>query len=159
MLFAIAVTFTVRRMLEPARPLSATPPMLAAKFVGSAECATCHANENALWRGSHHQLAMQPAADSTVLGDFNHSSFDNDGVTSSFFRDGSKFMVRTDGPDGALHNYQIAYTFGVYPLQQYLIAMPRGRLQAFGIALGHKATRSRRPALVLSISRSEDHGR
>ena len=132
--FAVAVTFTVRRMLEPAHPVSATPPMLAAKFVGATECATCHANENALWRGSHHQLAMQPAADSTVLGDFNHASFDNNGVTSSFFRDGSKFMVRTDGPDSALHDYQIGYTFGVYPLQQYLIAMPGGRLQALGIA-------------------------
>jgi predicted CXXCH cytochrome family protein len=43
-------------------------------------------------------------------------------------------MVRTDGPDGALHDYPIAYTFGVYPLQQYLIAFPGGRLQALGIA-------------------------
>ena len=37
-------------------------------------------------------------------------------------------------PDGALHDFEIAYTFGVYPLQQYLIAMPGGRLQALGIA-------------------------
>jgi Cytochrome c554 and c-prime len=43
-------------------------------------------------------------------------------------------MVRTDGPDGALHDYPIAYTFGVYPLQQYLIAFPGGRLQALGSA-------------------------
>ncbi len=77
---------------------------------------------------------MQPAKDSTVLGDFNHANFDNNGVTSSFFRNDSKFMVRTEGPDGALHDYEIGYTFGVYPLQQYLIAMPGGRLQALGIA-------------------------
>ena len=43
-------------------------------------------------------------------------------------------MVRTDGPDAALHEYRVAYTFGVYPLQQYLIAMPGGRLQALAIA-------------------------
>ncbi len=108
--------------------------MLGAKFVGAAECATCHERENALWGGSHHQLAMQPAANSTVLGDFNHASFNNNGITSTFFRSGSKFMVRSDGPDGALHDYEIKYTFGVYPLQQFLIAMPGGRLQAFGIA-------------------------
>ncbi|MBF6571374.1 MAG: HEAT repeat domain-containing protein [Candidatus Binataceae bacterium] len=77
---------------------------------------------------------MQPAADSTVLGDFNHASFSHDGITTSFFRRDSRFMVRTDGPDGALHEYAIDYTFGVYPLQQYLIAMPGGRLQALGIA-------------------------
>jgi predicted CXXCH cytochrome family protein len=129
----VAITFLIRRVREPASPV-ATPPVLDAKFVGAAECATCHEQENSLWRGSHHQLAMQPATDSTVLGDFNHASFDNNGVTTTFSRNGSKFMVRTDGPDGALHDYEIGYTFGVYPLQQYLIAMPGGRLQALGIA-------------------------
>ena len=77
---------------------------------------------------------MQPANESTVLGDFNDASIANGAVTSRFFRRDGKFMVRTDGPDGALHDYEIKYTFGVYPLQQYLIAMPGGRLQAFGIA-------------------------
>jgi predicted CXXCH cytochrome family protein len=33
-----------------------------------------------------------------------------------------------------VHDYPISYTFGVYPLQQYLIAVPGGRLQALGIA-------------------------
>ena len=42
--------------------------------------------------------------------------------------------MRTDGPDGALHDYEIAYTFGVYPLQQYLIEFPDGRIQALSIA-------------------------
>jgi Tfp pilus assembly protein PilF len=113
---------------------STTPGLPGAKFVGAAECANCHERENALWHGSHHQLAMQPATSSTVLGDFNNVRFENNGVTSKLFRSGLKFMVRTDGPDGALHDYEIGYTFGVYPLQQYLIAMPGGRLQALGIA-------------------------
>ena len=43
-------------------------------------------------------------------------------------------MVRTDGPDGSLQDYEIAYTFGVYPLQQYLIGFPDGRYQALGLA-------------------------
>ncbi len=78
---------------------------------------------------------MQPATDTTcVRGDFNHASFSHDGVLSSFFRRGQDFYVRTDGPDGALHDYRIAYTFGVAPLQQYLIPFPGGRLQALGIA-------------------------
>jgi hypothetical protein len=73
-----------------------------------------------------------PAA--TMLGDFSGAEFEHFGVTTTFFRDGDKFMVRTDSPDGASHEYEIAYTFGVYPLQQYLIAFPGGRLQALGIA-------------------------
>ena len=43
-------------------------------------------------------------------------------------------MVRHECPDGAPHDDEIAYTFGVYPLQQYLIAFPGGRYQALGIA-------------------------
>ena len=44
-----------------------------------------------------------------------------------------KYFVRTDGPDGRLHEYPIAYTFGVDPLQQYLIPFPGGRLQALNV--------------------------
>ncbi len=112
----VAVVLLARRMGEPSppsTPTSTTPPIPGAKFVGAAECATCHEQEATLWRGSHHQLAMQPADASTVLGDFNRVSFDNNGVTSSFFRNGLTFVVRTDGPDGALHDYAIKFTFGV----------------------------------------------
>lgn len=113
--------------------------MLNAKFVGAEKCAICHQRENSLWLRSHHHKAMLRASESTVLGDFNHTEFRYNGVTSTFFREGSKFEVRTDGPDGVLHNYEIAYTFGVYPLQQYLIAIPGGRLQALGIAWDSRA--------------------
>ena len=77
---------------------------------------------------------MQPANDSTVLGDFKDASFADGAVATRFFRRGGKFMVRTSGPDGALHDYEIKFTFGVSPLQQYLIEMPGGRRQALGIA-------------------------
>ncbi len=132
----VAVVFLTRWMRESAHPaVSLTRPSTpGVKFVGAPECASCHEHENARWGGSHHQLAMQPAANPTVLGDFNHASFNYNGITSTFFRSGAKFMVRTDGPDGALHDYEIKYAFGVYPLQQFLIAMPGGRLQALGIA-------------------------
>jgi tetratricopeptide (TPR) repeat protein len=106
----------------------------AAQFVGVKVCAGCHQGEFKLWTGSHHQLAMQPATDATVLGDFNGAALTYHGVTSRFFRQGGGFFVRTDGTDGALHDYRIQYTFGVAPLQQYLVAMPAGRLQALGIA-------------------------
>ena len=77
---------------------------------------------------------MLPADERSVLGNFNHATFSNFGVTTTFLRRGTKFIVRTDGPDGALRDYQIKFTFGTYPLQQYLVPMPGGRLQALGIA-------------------------
>ncbi|MCI0573221.1 MAG: tetratricopeptide repeat protein [Myxococcaceae bacterium] len=88
----------------------------------------------ALWRGSDHDLAMQEATGETVLGHFGGARFTHFGVTSSFFKKDGTFFARTDGPDGAMHDYPIAYTFGVRPLQQYLIALPRGRLQALNVA-------------------------
>jgi predicted CXXCH cytochrome family protein len=105
-----------------------------ASFVGASVCAECHVPESALWRKSHHALAMQKAIGATVLGNFANARFEHFGVTTSFSRLGDKFMVRTDGADGAHHDYEIAYTFGVYPLQQYLIEFPDGRIQALSVA-------------------------
>jgi nitrate/TMAO reductase-like tetraheme cytochrome c subunit len=87
-----------------------------------------------LWQGSHHDLAMQHVDENTVLGDFSDAEFSYAGITSKFYKKNNKFMVRTDGPDGALQDYEIKYTFGVVPLQQYLIELDGGRLQALTIA-------------------------
>jgi len=77
---------------------------------------------------------MQTATEKTVLADFHDATFTYFGIESRFFRRDGKFFVRTDGPDGKLAEYQISYTFGVSPLQQYLIAMSGGRLQCLPIA-------------------------
>lgn len=108
--------------------------VLAAEYVGRQACTSCHETQYQLWTNSHHDLAMQAANDQTVLGDFNNAKFTYFGVTSTFFKKTGKFSVRTDGPDGKLADYEIKYTFGVHPLQQYLIEFPGGRLQALSIA-------------------------
>jgi predicted CXXCH cytochrome family protein len=123
-----ALCFAVLLALTPAR---ADEP---AAYTGSAACTGCHAAEAALWKTSHHAMAMQPATPKTVLGDFNEKTFVQGGITTTFSRAGESFRVRTEGPDGKPQDYGVAYTFGVYPLQQYLIAFPGGRLQALGIA-------------------------
>ena len=117
-----------------APPPAAAPSHAAAAYVGAAACAQCHAPETALWRESQHAAAMAPAADATVAGDFNDARFTHAGVTSTFFRRDDRFMVRTDGPDGKPADYEVKYAFGVAPLQQYLVELPGGRLQALGIA-------------------------
>ena len=87
-----------------------------------------------MWQGSHHARAMQQATAATVLGDFANAKFQYAGVETVFGHDDTAFTVRTDGADSAEHDYKIAYTFGVDPLQQYLIEFPGGRYQALGIA-------------------------
>lgn len=103
-------------------------------YIGSDTCKHCHQPEFKAWQGSHHALAMQEANAQTVLGNFENATFKYFDVESTFFKHDGKFMVRTDGPDGKQTDYTIAYTFGVTPLQQYLIAFPGGRYQALGIA-------------------------
>jgi tetratricopeptide (TPR) repeat protein len=103
-------------------------------FVGRDKCAECHKKEYDAWQNSHHDLAMDVADDKTVLGDFNDAVFEHKGVSSRFFRRGDKFFVNTQGPDGKMNDFEIKYTFGYTPLQQYLIPFPGGRLQCLTIA-------------------------
>jgi predicted CXXCH cytochrome family protein len=106
----------------------------AASYVGSLACAGCHPAQAKLWDASQHKAAMAHATDKTVLGDFNDASFDYFGVHSRFFRRDGKFFVETDGPDGKLTVFEVKYTFGVDPLQQYLVEFPDGRLQVLALS-------------------------
>ncbi|HET9131727.1 MAG TPA: multiheme c-type cytochrome, partial [Terriglobia bacterium] len=86
------------------------------------------------WQQSDHQHAMDVATAQSVLGNFKDATFGYNGVQSKFFTRDGKFYVNTDNAKGAVETFQISYTFGHYPLQQYLISFPDGRLQALSIA-------------------------
>ncbi len=134
-LVLIGVAFAIWRLTpHPAWVAASHPAERTAHYVGRQACADCHGREDSLWRGSHHDRAMQPATSTTVLGNFGGARYTHFGVTSTFTTSDGKYHVRTDGPDGALHDYDVAYTFGVDPLQQYLIAFPGGRYQALNVA-------------------------
>jgi len=105
-----------------------------ATFVPNDNCVECHSAQVEDWRGSHHEQAMQPATEDTILADFNEATFTDFGVTSRFFTKENRFFVNTIGADGQLADYEIKYTFGITPLQQYLIELPQGQYQAFTIA-------------------------
>ena len=128
------------RLRSPPAPRTArtsSPPAAVAPvegFAGEAVCASCHPREAAAWAGSHHQRAMQPASEATVLGEFSGARFTHAGVSSTLFRRAGSYVMHTDGPDGALHDYPVEYTLGVAPLQQYLVGLPGGRLQSPEIA-------------------------
>ncbi len=107
----------------PTGPTPANP-----AYVGDKACLACHTAQYNDWRGSHHDRAMQRPNDSTVLGDFNNASFTADGDTFFFYRQDTAFYVRTNIA-GREHAFNIAYTFGVTPLQQYLIRFPDGKYQ------------------------------
>ncbi len=104
------------------------------RYVGSAECGRCHADQFAKWSGSHHDLAMQVASDATVLGNFDDAEFVQGDAHFRFSRRDGRFLVRTEAANGEPTDFEIDYTFGVEPLQQYLVRFPRGRFQVLSVA-------------------------
>lgn len=117
-----------------AEKIEAAPLLGKHQFVDNQSCVGCHAQAAKDWQGSHHEQAMQEANEKTVLGDFNNTTFTDAGVTSRFFSKEGKYFVNTLGEDEKAADFEVKYTFGVEPLQQYLLAMPKGRLQAFTVA-------------------------
>lgn len=107
----------------------------ALSFVGTDTCASCHSAEHELWRKSQHEQAMADATADRVLGDFADVTVTHaDGSETHFFRRDNRHWVRTAGADGEPADFEVRYTFGVDPLQQYLIGFPDGRLQALSVA-------------------------
>ncbi len=102
------------------------PHDLVANYVGRDACIDCHQEQAELHAGSHHDLAMDVASDDSVLGDFNDATITHDGITSRLYRDGDRFMVHTEGPDGEMGDFEVKYVFGVEPLQQYMVEFDRG---------------------------------
>jgi len=133
--FATALFSLVFALLSASSTLGADAPAdLSPGYVGTPQCAACHRDAFEAWQGSHHDLAMQKPTAETVLGDFADARFEHFGVTTEFYRRGDAYMVRTDGPDGKPTEYEVAWVFGVEPLQQYLLPLDDGRLQALTVA-------------------------
>jgi tetratricopeptide (TPR) repeat protein len=103
-------------------------------FVGRERCAECHEEETEGWLGSDHDNAMAPADSANVRGDFSGVEFEHKGITSRFTTRDGRYFVYTEGPGGEMVEFEVAYTFGWEPLQQYLIAFPGGRYQALSLA-------------------------
>ena len=105
-----------------------------AGFVGREKCVDCHEGAYELWVGSDHDNAMDIANEQTVLGNFNDAELEHDGITSRFYRKDDGYFVFTEGTGGEMAEFEVLYTFGIEPLQQYLVSFPGGRLQALSVA-------------------------
>lgn len=103
----------------------ASPDEVDSSYVGRDSCVACHQPQAALFHGSDHDLAMDLATDEFVLADFNDQTIEHYGITSRMFRQGSKFMVNTEGPDGQMKDFEVKYVFGVRPLQQFMVELER----------------------------------
>ncbi len=95
------------------------------QYVGRTSCADCHQQQCREFVGSHHDRAMDVATADSVLGDFSDVTLEHYGIRSRMYRDGQRFMINTEGPDGQLQDFEVKYVFGVTPLQQYMVELDR----------------------------------
>lgn len=68
------------------------PETAANDFVGDQTCISCHKKEHDEWRSSDHFRAMEVAHDTTVLGDFNNTTYTADGITTKFLKETVSFL-------------------------------------------------------------------
>ena len=123
-LLAVLSVSCSERPTPPETAPETAPEEKAATYVGSDTCGTCHADAYALWEDSHHAAAMvavppgEPAAPvPSRVGDTEMKRVD--GVLAIHTQDGT---------------HPVTHTFGITPLQQYLVKGERGRLQAWNRA-------------------------
>ncbi|HAK52597.1 MAG TPA: hypothetical protein DCM54_11955 [Gammaproteobacteria bacterium] len=107
---------------------------VSANYVGSESCNGCHQEIVVEWQQSDHFKSMQVADQSTVLGNFDNQTLIFHGITSRLFLEDDVYYINTLGKDGTHQNFEILNTFGFYPLQQYIVATEKGRLQMLNIA-------------------------
>jgi predicted CXXCH cytochrome family protein len=133
---SIGVAMAFRSFSLGETETAALPATLAAQpgFLGSNACAECHAVQVKAWKASQHAHAMQAATETAVLGDFNGAQIQHFSSKARFFRRDGRFVVETEGKDGRQAEFEVKYTFGIDPLQQYLVEFPDGRLQALPYA-------------------------
>lgn len=103
-------------------------------YINDQTCASCHQAEYQQWQNSHHALAMQVATNKTVLANFNNFKLNYAAHTILFYIKNNIYFIEMTGPGDQIQNYKVVYTFGVDPLQQYLVQFPNGKLQVFPIA-------------------------
>lgn len=111
-----------------------SPSQHADTYLGAAACQQCHAEQYQQWQQSHHAKAMQLPTEASVLGDFNNVQLNFHGIASRLYRDDGRYVIETPIDKRAPRQFELRYTFGHYPLQQYLVALDKGHLQALNIA-------------------------
>ncbi|MDO6571084.1 multiheme c-type cytochrome [Gilvimarinus sp. 2_MG-2023] len=98
------------------------------------QCATCHAEQVAQWQQSHHYHAMEIATPKTVLGDFSNQTLAYQGSQVEFSTQENELYITMPNLKGEMQSFQVEFTFGYKPLQQYMFNAGKGKYQLFPFA-------------------------
>lgn len=111
-----------------------------ATYVGSASCQSCHQTEQQQWLNSDHHKAMMLATPENVVGNFSAPPLKHHQQETSFSKVGDQYRISTDQGTRSATTLNLQYTFGIFPLQQYLTALPGGRWQSLPFAWDARPT-------------------
>ncbi|MCH2159657.1 MAG: tetratricopeptide repeat protein [Oleiphilaceae bacterium] len=100
----------------------------------SQTCVACHKKEVNAWRSSHHAKAMGKANSKNILGNFEDARLSYEGKLVKFTLEAEKYYIEMPNLSGVMKKYQVLYTFGFDPLQQYMFDEGKGKLQFFPFA-------------------------
>ena len=125
--------FLVLSLLISCTKKESSSELMSSSYIGSKSCKSCHQMEYSKWETSHHFRSMNEASAEFVLGDFNSRTLNRGGLVHKLYRKGDNFYALTDGPSGKLEEFEIKYTFGFKPIQQYLVQLPKGKLQVLAL--------------------------
>ena len=103
-------------------------------FVGANSCGSCHKKEFLEWQGSHHDKATGRATVDSVLGEFDGKKISTPTEKYQFDTNGQEFFVSITDENGQTDVYPVTHTFGLHPLQQYMIPKGEDRLQVLPVA-------------------------
>lgn len=129
---AIAGLIVAALMMATIDAAKAAPTPVSISDADETSCAECHPATVKAWHGSHHARAMQHASPATILGAFDGQVLTHAGERTLMARRGDRFLatISNPGSKAAAQQYEVLYTFGIAPLQQYIVETRPGRLQA-----------------------------
>jgi predicted CXXCH cytochrome family protein len=96
-------------------------------------CTSCHQQPEHDWQRSDHAKSMAVADKNSVLADFGNVDVEHYGQKAHFFIKENRYQV-TISYDDKTDIYPIKFTFGHFPLQQYLVETEQGKLQVLPFA-------------------------
>ncbi len=96
-------------------------------------CVGCHQSEQQSWQKSDHAKAMAIADKHSVIADFTDVEVSHHGQKARFYQKNGQFFADISY-DEKLETLPIRYTFGHYPLQQYLVETSPGKFQVLPFA-------------------------
>ncbi|WP_415183084.1 multiheme c-type cytochrome [Phaeovulum sp.] len=129
--FAMALFLGLFALVPVAAALAETT---VPEYVGSAACVECHKAVADAWANSDHALAWTLPGPSTVMADFDHTSFEGSGISVQFRIEEGTYHAHVTEMDGTTRDYPVHSVAGIEPLQQYLLETEPGRLQSFDVA-------------------------